>query len=450
MSTKENLKYTHHVLLVDDEPSILKALTRTLRRLPCTLHTASGGPEALCLLEESRHAFSLILSDQRMPEMDGATFLEKSRKFYPYASRILLTGYSDLEALTRAINLGGIHRFLSKPWEDDTLIQAVTETLQQYEVILENKKLQIMLSRQNQELEAKIQQRTADIQKQNESLSRVNQMLEDSFYSTVRLLASLVDRSAPELSGHGRRVSEMAAMLARHMELDAEEILHIEVAGLLHDIGKVGGTPGILRGNPQQMSKEDFQHYRKHPEEGQSLLQLIPRLDHVGILIRCHHERYDGQGFPNGLSEQEIPMGARILSVADAYDRYLHIPELSAEAVRLLSRQEDSTLDHINSQTLKRQAAAAKVKQDAFSRHDPDVVKALLDLLKNQGLGVKREKSLILEQMEPGMKLARPLYTVQGRFLLPYNTIITKEIMQRLNQIHKNEAIQEPIQILPA
>jgi response regulator RpfG family c-di-GMP phosphodiesterase len=448
MTTMESLRYTHQILLVDDEPSILKALARILRKLPCTLHTAPGGKEALQLLVESKSAFSLILSDQRMPDMDGASFLEKSRKIFPYASRILLTGYSDMEALTRAINKGGIHRFLSKPWEDEVLLQTVTEALQQYEVILENKRLQLLTTRQNRELEARVKERTAEVESQNAALIRVNHMLEDSFYSTVRLLASLIDMSAPELAGHGRRVSETAAMLAGHLELDTEEILHIEVAGLLHDIGMVGSSPAILKGNPQTMNREELQRYRKHPEDGQSLLQLIPRLDHVGLLIRCHHEHYDGQGFPDGLAEQEIPMGARILAVANEYDRYLHIPELSTEAIRQMARQQDSTLDHINSETLKRQAAANRVKLGAFSQFDPDVVKALLDILRGQGISGKRERGLALEQLEPGMKLARPLYTTQGRFLLPYNTEITQELLQRLKQIHRNEAIQEPIPII--
>ncbi|MCW7753244.1 response regulator [Desulfobotulus sp. H1] len=448
MTSDEKLRYTHHILLVDDEPSILKALSRTLRKLPCTLHTATGGEEGLKVLGTSKNAFSLIVSDQRMPGMDGASFLEKSRQIFPYASRILLTGYSDMEALTRAINLGGIHRFISKPWEDETLLLCLTETLQQYELILENKRLQVLLSRQNQELEAKIKERTQEVETRNQNLARTNQMLEDSFFSTVRLLASLVDMSAPDLAGHGRRVSEMAAAIASNMELEAEEILHIEVAGLLHDIGKIGATPSVLKGNTQAMTREDFVRYRKHPEEGQSLLQLIPRLDHAGLLIRCHHEEYDGQGFPDGLAEHEIPIGARILSVADSYDRHLHVPELSAEAIRQLARQEDTTLDHMNRETLKRQAAAAKVKQGAFSRYDPDVVKALLDVLKGQGISSRREKLLTLEKLESGMQLAKPLHTVRGRFLLPYNTIISAEILQRLKQVHRNEAIQEPIQIL--
>lgn len=450
MTPSEVLRYTHHILLVDDEPSILKALTRNLRKLSnCTLHTANGGEEALRLLAESKTTFSLILSDQRMPDMDGAAFLEKSRSLFPYASRILLTGYSDLEALTRAINKGGIHRFLSKPWEEEILLQTVMEALHQYEIILENKRLELLTRKQNQELESRVRERTEEIERKNAALARVNRMMEDSFYSTVRLLASLIDMGAPELAGHGRRVSEMAAALARHMDLDAEEILHIEVAGLLHDIGKVGGNAAILKGTMQGISREDFIRYRQHPGDGQDLLQLIPRLDHVGLLIRCHHEQYDGSGFPDGLSEQEIPLGARILAVADEYDRYLSIPELSAEAVKQMSRQQDSTMDHLSGDVLKRQAAANRVKQGAFSRHDPDVVKALLDLLKNQGIASGKQKSLAIKDLEPGMTLARPLHTSRGRFLLPYNTVLTRELLQRLLLIHKNDAIQEPVYILP-
>lgn len=446
---EHNLLYEHIILMVDDEPSILKALTRCFRKLPCTLKTAGSGAEGLAILKESKRAVSLILSDQRMPEMDGATFLEKSRTIFPYASRFLLTGYSDLAALTHAINKGGIHRFLSKPWDDAVLLDTVVEGLRQYELILENKRLIALTTRQNQELEKKVAERTCEVNRKHAALTKANRSLQEGFYNTVRALASVLDMSTPSLAGHGRRVSELSLAMARQMGLKSLDVMQVEVAALLHDIGKAGFSEALTRTMPQDMSRDDQIRYRSHPEQGQNILRVIPQLDGVGLLIRHHHERYDGEGFPDGLSETEIPLGARIISVADAFDRTLHNPALSSAAVKSYLREKDTTQEYGKGDTLLRQAAAFRIKQNAFSQHDPDVVKSLLDILKSQGVTSKAEQSIPFHKLRAGMRLTRPLYTTQGRYLLPYETPVTEDLLYRLHKLHRNEPIQEPVMIQP-
>ncbi|MDY6952094.1 MAG: response regulator, partial [Thermodesulfobacteriota bacterium] len=146
------LKYKHSLLFVDDEASITKALQRLFRKERYDIYTAASGQEGLERLKEVGKPFSLIISDQRMPEMSGAQFLEKARGIFPQAIRILLTGYSDMDAIVEALNKGGIHRYFTKPWNDDDLALQVRQSLEQYELVLENRRLLALTRTQNKEL----------------------------------------------------------------------------------------------------------------------------------------------------------------------------------------------------------------------------------------------------------------------------------------------------------
>lgn len=159
----------HTLLLVDDEENILNSLRRLFRREGYTILTATSGAEGLELLAQNE--VSLIMSDQRMPQMIGAEFLAKSREIAPHCIRIMLTGYSDLEAATEAVNRGGISRYITKPWNDDEISQIVRDALRQIELERENKQLTIELQQKNKELEdfnarleKAVRQRTRELQ----------------------------------------------------------------------------------------------------------------------------------------------------------------------------------------------------------------------------------------------------------------------------------------------
>ena len=147
-------QYQHAIMLVDDEESILKALKRLFRKTSYQILTASSGQEGLVRLKNTEKPVSLIISDQRMPEMTGAQFLEQAKKIFPDALRFLLTGYSDMDAVVDAVNKGEIHRYLNKPWNDDDLLLLVKQALQQYELVFENRRLTALTLKQNEELNA--------------------------------------------------------------------------------------------------------------------------------------------------------------------------------------------------------------------------------------------------------------------------------------------------------
>jgi response regulator RpfG family c-di-GMP phosphodiesterase len=224
---------------VDDEESITKSLCRLFRKEGYEIYTASSGQQGLDTLKEAGKPFSLIISDQRMAEMTGAEFLEKAKKVFPRAVRILLTGYSDMDAIVDAVNKGEVHRYLTKPWNDDDLLLQVRQSLEQYELVVENRRLLALTKDQNKELrelnnslEEKVAERTREVTQKNEELSSLNRQLESNLYNTVRAFASLAEMLTPALEGHGRRVGALSRKIAQELRLPEEEVSQIEIAGL--------------------------------------------------------------------------------------------------------------------------------------------------------------------------------------------------------------------------
>ena len=446
-----SLKYKHTLLFVDDEESITKTLRRVFRNEGYEIHTASSGKEGLACLKEADKPFSLIISDQRMPGMSGSQFLEEARKILPNAMRILLTGYSDVEAIVDAINKGGIQRYLTKPWNDEDILFQVRQTLEQYELLVENKRLLKLTKEQNDELtdinknlEEKVEQRTEDIIRKNKELGRLNSELEANLYNSVKSFSSLVERHSPLLMGHGRRVAFLSQEIAQFLNLEQNDIVQIEIAGLLHDIGKLGFPEKLLMYKEKEWTPGDKELFRKHPLYGQETVHFISNLDHAGLLIRSHHERYDGGGYPDQLTEEEIPLGARIIAVADVYDKIVNL-QIDVENTIKKTKLENTNL---NDEEILQKAAVSYLKKESFLNYDPDVVKALLNILKSGGAIYGEEKRITIDELKEDMTLSKPLYSSSGRFLLPQKAILTKDFISRLQLIHGVDPITEDIYVL--
>ncbi|RLB82305.1 MAG: hypothetical protein DRH17_06265 [Deltaproteobacteria bacterium] len=448
------LKYKHTLLLVDDEESITKSLQRLFRQEAYEIYTASSGQEGLKMLKEAQKPFSLIISDQRMPEMTGVQFLEKTKKIFPWAVRILLTAYSDIDAIVDAVNRGEIHRYFPKPWNEEDLLLQVRQCLEQYELVVENRRLLALTKKQNKELgelnknlENKVAERSREIVEKNKELSRLNQELESSLYNTVRAFASLVEMHTPSLAGHGRRVSVMSREIAQLLDLPEDEVTQIEIAALLHDIGKLGFPQRLLKYEENKWTSQDRTLFRNHPQEGQATVQFINKLDHVGLLIRSHHEHYDGQGYPDQLAEEEIPLGSRIIAVADAYDKIVNLKIDVDRSLKEVTKASKVTQDHLPEDEVLQKAAILHLREHGFTRYDPDIVKVFLNLLKTRGITYGREKEVSINDLKEGMILSRSIYSSSGRFLLPHNTTLTRDYIRKLTALHKNDPITDVIYV---
>ncbi len=373
---------------------------------PYEVFTAGSGLEGLKLLLDNPH-IGLIVSDQRMPGMSGVDFLEKSREIRPEAVKILLTGYSDINATIDAINKAGALRYITKPWQDAELLQVIREALQRYELAADNRRLAAIVSRQNEELKAwnaqlevYVQQQTIDLQNQNRELARLSERIRSDFKSIIRAFANLIELRDRAVRNHSRNVAELAVRSAQRLGLGGKDVEAIMVAGLLHDIGKIGSTDTMLLKRSEELNGEELKEYRLHPIRGQTAIDGIEDLRAAGRLIRHHHENFDGSGFPDGLAGEKIPLGARLIAAADHLDRNLAPTVLPDEEclVSLLEREAGARLDP------KLTAAMVPAALELFQKIAPKA-----DM---------REKELKPEDLKPGMIVSRDVRSGSGLLLL--------------------------------
>jgi response regulator RpfG family c-di-GMP phosphodiesterase len=409
------------VLCVDDEPNILSALKRLLRSQGYQVQTAESGAGGLVLLAESTQT-DVIISDMRMPEMDGAEFLECARQRFPDTIRILLTGHADIASTISAINQGEIHRYISKPWDDAALLLVISEALDRRNLKLENQRLLDLTKKQNnlllelnEGLEIKVNERTAELAQVNDFLNLANRQLKQKFLVSVKIFSGLLEMRGGTTAGHSRRVGDMARRLAEECQLPAKEQNDVFLAGLLHDIGKIGFTDGLLARPVSTLSGSQMAEYCRHASAGEAALLPLAELKEAAHIIRSHHEQFNGRGFPDGLRGEEIPLGSRILAVANDYDGY-QIGTLTEK--RLTPVQ-----------------ALANMQQLAGSRYDPSVLKAFASLLEKRALSKPNEKRVPADQLTPGMVLANDLVATNGALLLATDAVLTPAVIKQIQNL---------------
>ena len=402
------------VLFVDDEVNILKSLRRLMMDEVFEVFTASSGEEGLELLTANQQ-IGVIVSDQRMPGLTGVDFLQRTKDIRPDAIKILLTGYSDINATIDAINKAGALRYLNKPWRDDELLQVVREAVKRHDLEQENARLAGIVAKQNEELkdwnaqlEYYVQQQTIDLQNQNRELTRLTERIHSNFRSIILSFANLIELRDRAVRNHSRNVAEIAARTAKAMGLSAKDVEAITVAGLLHDIGKIGSTDTMLIKKMGEFNEEEIKEYKLHPIRGQTAIDGIEDLRPTGRLIRHHHENFDGSGFPDGLAGDKIPLGARLIAVADFLDRSLAVTVLpDKEGLhRLLDPESGTKLDP--------------------KLIGPLIPTALDFFEKNVPKADMREKELKPEDLRDGMIVSRDVRSGSGLLLLSKGVTLDK------------------------
>ena len=405
------------LLLVDDEPGILSSLRRLLRPSGYAIHTAESGKAGLEILE--RESIDLVISDMRMPEMDGAHFLEQVRIRWPATMRLLLTGYADVSSTIDAINRGEIYRYIAKPWDDADLTLIVRDALDRQRLLSENVRLLALTRAQNEELkdlnanlEDKVKQRTAEIEQINSFLNLANERLKQNFLVSIKMFSGLMELRGGAMSGHSRWVADLARKLAVKMGIDGKQQQDIFFAALLHDVGKIGFPDALLSRPVSRMSGDDLGRYRKHSLAGESALMPLEELKDVSMIVRSHHERFDGQGFPDGLEGLRIPLGARVLSVVNDYDG-LQIGTLSEKRMT-----EDE--------------AKALLNQSRGKRYDPQIVDTFIEMLGGMAREVVRERPVSHADLKVGMVLSRDLVSREGALLLAADFILDVTLIKQI------------------
>ena len=315
------------VLFVDDEENILKALQRLVMDEEFDTEIANSGDAGLQKLATLSQV-ALIVSDQRMPGMNGADFLQQSQQLAPDAIRMLLTGYSDISAAADAINKGGASRYLNKPWNDDDLLQTLKAAVETWKLSNDNKRLQAIVQAQNEEmkqwnenLKNRVLQQTTAIRKKADDLNEALIQLKQNYSGIINAFSGLVELRGQKAQQHARNVTELAVAAAREYGLMPEELEIIRTAALLHDIGEIGLPENIFDKSQDYMTQDELKIFSQHPVRGQMAIDSIADLRPAGVLIRHHHEYFNGSGFPDHLKGDQIPIGARILAYADQLDK---------------------------------------------------------------------------------------------------------------------------------
>lgn len=410
------------LLFVDDEPNILAAMRRLFRPLGYRIFIAEGGAQGLEVIASEK--IDLVISDMRMPEMDGAQFLEQVRLRSPESTRILLTGYADMASTIDAINKGQIYRYIAKPWEDNDIVLTVRHALERKQLEREKERLEALTQRQNEELkdlnanlEDKVKARTEELRQTMGFLDIAHEKLKKSFFTSILVFSNLLELREGAMAGHSRRVADIARKLALRLGMGEAEAQDVMVAGLLHDIGKIGLPDNLLHKPFSMLAGEEYSAVAKHPIVGQTALMALEQLNGAASLIRSHHERLDGKGYPDGLAGMAIPLGARVLVVANDYD-----------AVQL---------GHLLSKRLNAQDALTFIKEGRGNRYDPQVVDAFIKMMGGTGEVAKvREVALRPANLKNGMVLTRDIISKNGFLMLARDYLLDDTLIE---QLKKNE-----------
>lgn len=410
------------LLFVDDEANILSALKRLFRPHGYRIFTAESGRAALDIL--AQESIDLVVSDMRMPEMTGAQILEEVRSRWPETVRILLTGYADIGSTIDAINKGQIYRYISKPWDDNDITITVRQALERKNLEKEKARLELLTVRQNEELKAlnaglevTVKARTEEIRQTMGFLEMANKKLKEGFLTSIKVFANLIELREKNIAGHSRRVAEMARSLARKLEMSENEVQDVFVAGLLHDIGKIGLSDQLLTKSFVVLAGEERNEVMRHPVTGQAALMGLEQLHGAAKLIRSHHERYDGMGYPDGLVGLAIPMGARVLAVANDFD--------AVQIGTLLSKR------------LTASEAVAYIHDGRGKRYDPAVVE-VFNAMQGNVTVAPAEIEVKSPQLKSGMVLSRDLLSHEGVMLLSREHVLDVVVIEQIRNFEKS------------
>lgn len=371
------------ILFVDDEPNLLAGIQRQLRKL-FAVETALGGEAGLEAVK-GKGPYAVIVSDLRMPGMDGIQFLSQVKKVCPDTVRMMLTGNADLHAAIEAVNEGNIFRFMTKPCPPETLAKAIQQGIRQYRLIISEREL-----------------------------------LEKTLRGSIKVLCEVLALLNPEAFGRASRITRYAKEIALAMKLS--NVWQLETAATLSQIGCIVFPESVLQKlfRGEELAGEDLQLFNMHPSIASDLLAHIPRMEKIAEIITFQEKCFDGSGIPHEpLSGKEIPQGARILKAVLDFDT------LVARGV-----SKDDALIHLRRRT---------------GHYDPAVLSALDAVVAmERGYQVKFVKAV---ELQDSMILDQDLFTRDGRLLIARGYQVSQTMRERLRHWVHSPGIQEPIRV---
>ncbi len=374
------------VLIIDDEASVLHAMQRNLRKM-FTIETATSGDHALEILRSKE--FAVIISDMRMPGMNGVELLRTVRTVAPRSVRLMLTGNADQKTATDAVNEGAVFRFLNKPCDIDVLIPAIDAAVARYK---------------------------------SDQVER--ELLEGTLTHSVKAMAEVLGMVAPEALGRGLKLRDSMRAFALHLRTGP--LWQLEIAALLSPIGFASVPPSVLRKlyNCDELDSDEADIIEKVPWIGYELLNAVPRLEKVAEIIKYQNKNYDGTGFPaDELAGDQIPIGSRMLRILN--DR----SKLEAEGVA------------------KKSALAAMLKRDGL--YDLELLRSsfecMPEFLVNALRSDRQVNEITVGQMMPGHVAVSDIMTTSGLLLVSSGSKLSSMMLKRLQNYSKLGLVKQPV-----
>jgi putative two-component system response regulator len=323
------------VLVVDDEEHIRAIIRERLEMAGFSVDEANNGREALKKLEAG--SYSVLLTDIRMPAMDGITLLREWTSRCPDTAGIVMSAYAELDTAVSALKLGACD-YITKPFNFDVLLITIENALRK-------KAIERQLHDYQINLERKVEEQT----------DLINSMYIQSIHALIKAL----EAKDYYTRGHSQRVNMYSAAIGKGLGLSPSRIENLRRASILHDLGKIGVRETILN-KPERLTNDEFDEIVTHPEVATRILQHISFFQPLLPAILHHHERYDGKGYPGHLSGKEIPLESRIMAIADTFDAMT-----STRAYR---------------KALPLDAANAEIRRCAGTQFDPEVAPVFLEI----------------------------------------------------------------------
>ncbi|MFB0562683.1 MAG: HD domain-containing phosphohydrolase [Candidatus Lokiarchaeia archaeon] len=342
-----------NILVIDDEKTMCNLLKDSLSEQGYNVTTTQKARNGL--QHARNNLFDLIITDLKMPKINGIEIMRRIKEFDPDNMVIVITGYPSFETVQEALRLGA-YDYITKPFNLEEISFIVKRAVEFRRLQLANKKLMKELAEENIILEKKVEERTGDLKK-------LYHNMQSAYMATVKALAQAIDAKDHYTHSHSQNVTKYAVAIAKEMGFSQRKVNTLEEACQLHDLGKIGIHDYILN-KSEKLTQEEWEEIRSHSLRGAEILEPLTFLDDVIILIRQHHERYDGTGYPNGLRGEEIELGARIIAVADAFDAMI------------------SERPYRNAYS--KEYTISKLKETSGTQFDPQVVKAFLEVLKKE------------------------------------------------------------------
>ncbi len=331
-----NEKKNYKIIAVDDEIGIIDSLSVFLRHSGYTLVGCTDPYEAIEKVKNEK--YDLMLLDFMMSPIHGDTVVEEIRKFNKELYIILLTGHKDLVPPLETIKRLSIQAYCEKEDKFDQLLLLIESAFKSIE-----------------------QMQT--IKEMNEELKASKEKIEKAYLETIQMLRYTVEAKDTYIRGHSDRVSAYSVLIGQELSLYDKDIATLRIGGLFHDIGKIGISDTILL-KPSKLTEEEYNELKKHPSIGKQIVSTSSIFRDIVPIIYSHHERFDGNGYPQKLQGDQISFLARIVSVADAFDAM----------TSRRSYRDEMDLDYVKNQ----------IKEGIGTQFDPEVAKVMLNILENK------------------------------------------------------------------